>query len=50
MGAGDLGMLIGFAALGELIEAFGFDVALLALASAVLATAVLFAVSARRGA
>ena len=39
LGAGDLGMLIGFAALGEVIDAFGFDVALASLAGAVLLAA-----------
>lgn len=46
LGAGDLGLLIGFATLGKLIERFDFDVALLCLAVTVLATAVLFAVTA----
>ena len=39
LGAGDLGMLIGFAALGEVIGAFGFDAALASLAAAVLLAA-----------
>ena len=39
MAAGDLGLLIGFAGLGGLIDALGFDVALAALSSTVLAGA-----------
>lgn len=44
MGAGDLGMLIGFAAMGEAIQAYGFDATLRTLAIIVLATAALFGV------
>ena len=47
LGAGDLGMLIGFASLGKLIEEFGFDTALTALAAAVLLVALLFAATRR---
>ena len=36
LGAGDLGMLIGFAVLGELIDGFGFDIALVVLGCTVL--------------
>ena len=43
MAAGDLGMLIGFAGLGGLIDAFGFDAALVALSSTVLAGAIILA-------
>lgn len=43
LGAGDLGILIGFVALGQVIDAYGFDAALLALASLVLAGALIFA-------
>ncbi len=39
LGAGDVGMLIGFATLGELIDAFGFDAALLTLAGLMLVSA-----------
>ncbi|MCH8965792.1 MAG: MFS transporter [Planctomycetes bacterium] len=39
LGAGDVGMLIGFGALGELIDAFGFDAALLTLAGLMLVSA-----------
>lgn len=46
--AGDVGMLIGFAAMGEVIDAFDFDVALTALACSVLACAVFFAIARRR--
>ncbi len=43
LGAGDVGMLIGFGALGELIDAFGFDTALLTLAGLLLVSAGAFA-------
>jgi len=43
LGAGDVGMLIGFSALGELIDAFGFDTALLTLAGLLLMSAGAFA-------
>ena len=46
--AGDVGMLIGFAAMGEVIDAFDFDVALTALAYCVLGCAVFFAIARRR--
>ncbi|MCH8967882.1 MAG: MFS transporter [Planctomycetes bacterium] len=39
LGAGDVGMLIGFGTLGELIDAFGFDTALLTLAGLMLVSA-----------
>ena len=42
LGAGDVGMLIGFAAMGEGIDAFGFDATLAALAALVLITAGFF--------
>lgn len=48
LGAGDLGMLIGFAALGGMIEAVGFDASLRALALAVVLVAALFALVQRR--
>ncbi|MCH7872027.1 MAG: MFS transporter [Planctomycetes bacterium] len=44
-GAGDLGMLTGFWLLGELIDNFGFNVAIVALSSGVLASALLFALT-----
>lgn len=47
LGAGDVGMLIGYVVLGELIEAFGFDTALGVLAATVLATAMIFAFTRR---
>ncbi|MHC4093069.1 MAG: MFS transporter, partial [Planctomycetota bacterium] len=43
LGAGDLGLLTGLIVLGNVINRLGFDVALYALATTVLATAVLFA-------
>lgn len=46
-GAGDLGMLTGFWVLGELIDNFGFNVAIAALAIGVLLSAVVFALSRR---
>lgn len=46
-GAGDLGMLTGFWVLGELIDNFGFNVAIAALAMGVLLSAVVFAISRR---
>jgi MFS family permease len=48
LGAGDLGMLIGYGVLGELIDARGFDAGLLALAAAVLSGAGIFAFVRRR--
>ncbi len=48
LGAGDVGMLIGFVALGELIDAFGFDTAVVVLAATVLTGAGLFALARRR--
>lgn len=48
LGAGDAGLLIGFATLGELIDAFGFDAAIATLAGLILLGAVVFGV-ARRG-
>ena len=48
LGAGDLGMLIGFVALGEVIGTFGFDRTLIALAVTVLASAALFAAARRK--
>ncbi len=47
LGAGDLGMLIGFVALGELIDRSGFDVALAVLAAIVLVGAGVFAYARR---
>jgi MFS family permease len=49
LGAGDLGLLIGYATVGELIDAFGFDVALVTLAAVTLLGAGTFAVAHRRG-
>ena len=49
LGAGDLGLLIGFVLLGEVFDRFGFDTGLVALAVLVLASTAVFAVS-RRGA
>ena len=43
LGAGDVGMLIGFATLGELIDSFGFDTALLTLAGLLVVSAGAFA-------
>lgn len=48
LGAGDIGMLIGYALLAAIIEAFGFDMALTVIAAAVLFSAVFLAI-ARRG-
>ncbi|MCH7840112.1 MAG: MFS transporter [Planctomycetes bacterium] len=48
LGAGDLGMLIGFAALGGMIETLGFDASLRALALAVVLVAAIFALVQRR--
>ena len=50
LGAGDVGMLIGFGTLGELIDAFGFDTALLALAGLMLVSAGAFSFQAYRAA
>ncbi len=47
LGAGDVGMLTGFFCLGELINRFGFDMGLGALALAILAGAAVFAVTRR---
>ncbi len=47
LGAGDVGMLIGYVGLGELAGRFGFDFALTALATTVLFTALLFAIARR---
>ena len=47
LGAGDLGMLIGYVALGELIDAFGFDLALTTLAVTVLSGAMVFGLARR---
>lgn len=44
LGAGDVGMLIGYVTLGELIDTWGFDIAIKALAAVVLIGAVLFGV------
>jgi predicted MFS family arabinose efflux permease len=48
LGAGDLGMLIGFAVMGQLIDAFGFDKALVALAATIFAGTVIYALSRRK--
>ncbi len=48
LGAGDVGMLIGFATLGELIDAFGFDAALLTLVGLMLGSAGAFSIRAYR--
>ena len=48
LGAGDLGLLIGFWAIGAVIDRYGFDAMLVALAATVLATAVFLAVARRR--
>jgi MFS family permease len=45
MGAGDLGLLIGFVLLGEVFEHYGFDRGLLLLATLVLLSTVVFAIS-----
>ncbi len=42
LGAGDLGMLIGYVALGEVIDSFGFDAALITLSATVLTGAAVF--------
>ena len=47
MGAGDLGLLIGFVLLGEVFEHYGFDTGLLLLAALVLFSSVVFAVARR---
>ena len=48
LGAGDIGMLIGYGTLGELIDTVGFDATLKILAGAVLMSAVLLGVARRR--
>ncbi len=50
LGAGDVGMLIGFGTLGELIDSFGFDAALLTLAGLMLVSAGAFSFQAYRAA
>ena len=47
LGAGDLGMLAGYAAIGKLIDVFGFDRTLLILAAVELLCAAQFAIRAR---
>ncbi len=47
MAAGDVGMLIGYVGMGELIDALGFDVAIIALAVTVLIGTAAFAVARR---
>ena len=47
LGAGDLGLLVGFVMLGEVVEAFGFDTALAILATAVVIGASVFAMAHR---
>lgn len=47
LGAGDLGMLVGFVSLGEVIESLGFDTALAILAGALVGAALFFAVARR---
>jgi len=49
LGSGDLGFLIGFATLGEVIDRFGFDVALSGLAGALLLSGILFGITCRLG-
>ncbi len=44
LGAGDLGMLVGYVGLGELIETFGFDTAIITLAATVLVGAAVFGI------
>ena len=48
LGAGDIGILVGFVVIGELVDRFGFDPALIALATTVLLGAVLFAYTRRQ--
>jgi len=48
LGAGDIGMLIGYGTLGELIDTVGFDLTLKLLAATVLVSAVLLAVARRK--
>ena len=45
LGAGDVGMLIGFAGLGTVIDGYGFDTALTLLAATVLGAAMVFVLS-----
>ncbi len=47
LGSGDLGMLIGYASLGEVIDTYGFNTAILGLAVLVLVSAVAFAIARR---
>ena len=47
LGAGDLGMLIGFMSLGEVFDRFGFDAGLVALAAVVLGATIVFAATRR---
>jgi MFS family permease len=42
LGAGDVGMLLGYVGLGELIDSFGFDAAIITLAATVLVGAAVF--------
>ena len=48
LAAGDLGMLLGYATLGELIDAYGYDRALIMLLILVLLAAAVFASARRR--
>jgi predicted MFS family arabinose efflux permease len=48
LGAGDIGILTGFLVIGELIDRFGFDLALIALATTVLLGTALFAYTRRK--
>jgi MFS family permease len=47
MGAGDVGMLLGFFAIGELIDGFGYEVAFAALAVVVVVAGVVLGISTR---
>lgn len=48
LGAGDVGMLVGFATLGEIIDTHGFDAALKTLAACVAGVTLFFAICRRR--
>ncbi|MFQ5491262.1 MAG: MFS transporter, partial [Phycisphaerae bacterium] len=47
LGAGDLGLLISYVLLGQIIDAYGFDTGLKLLAAIVLASAIVFAIARR---
>lgn len=48
LGAGDLGLLISYVLLGQVIDAYGFDAGLKLLSAVVLASAIVFAIARRK--